>query len=118
MGKEALGNQFFILALPYTSLLISGNLVIYKYTHRHTHNTSVFFPSKMEEGALRFVFQAFCGSVLKNMPANTGDAGAIPGSARSPGEGNGNPLQYSCLGNPLDREACGGCSPWGRKRQA
>ena len=36
---------------------------------------------------------------------NAGDTGLIPGSGRSPGEGNGNPLQYSCLGNPMDREA-------------
>ena len=35
---------------------------------------------------------------------NVGDRGSIPGSGRSPGEGNGNPLQYSCLGNPIDRE--------------
>ena len=34
---------------------------------------------------------------------NAGDPGLIPGSRRSPGEGNGNPLQYSCLGNPMDR---------------
>ena len=43
-----------------------------------------------------------------NPPANAGDtraAGSIPGSGRSPGGGNGNPLQYSCLGNPMDREA-------------
>ena len=38
-----------------------------------------------------------------NPPASSGDAGLIPGSGRSPGEGNGNPLQYSCLGNPKDR---------------
>jgi len=43
--------------------------------------------------------------VVKNPPANAGDAGSIPESERSPGEGNGNPLQYSCLGNPLDRGA-------------
>ena len=43
------------------------------------------------------------GSVVKNPPANAGDVGLIPGSGRSPGEGNGNPLQYSCLGNPMDR---------------
>ena len=36
---------------------------------------------------------------------NAGDLGSIPGSGRSPGEGNGNPLQYSCLGNPMDRGA-------------
>ena len=46
------------------------------------------------------------GSVVKNPPANSGDAGdlgSIPGSGRSPGEGNGDPLQYSCLRNPMDR---------------
>ena len=42
---------------------------------------------------------------VKNPPANAGDVGSIPGSGRSPGEGNGNPLQYSCLGNPMDRGA-------------
>jgi len=43
--------------------------------------------------------------VVKNLPANAGDMGLIPGSEGSPGEGNGNPRQYSCLGNPMDREA-------------
>jgi len=46
------------------------------------------------------------GAVVKNLPANEGDArnvGSILGSGRSPGEGNGNPLQYSCLENPMDR---------------
>ena len=48
------------------------------------------------------------GSVVKNLPANAGtvgDLGLIPGLGRSPGIGNGNPLQYSCLDNPVDREA-------------
>ena len=43
--------------------------------------------------------------MVKNPPANSGDAESIPGLGRSPGEGNGNPLQYSCLGNPMDRGA-------------
>ena len=45
------------------------------------------------------------GSVVKNLPVNAGDVGLIPGLGRSPGEGNGNPLQYSCLGNSMDRGA-------------
>ena len=45
------------------------------------------------------------GSVVKNLPANAGDTGWIPGSGRSSGEENGNPLQYSCLENPMDGEA-------------
>ena len=47
------------------------------------------------------------GSVVKNPPANAGDSGSIPGSGRCPGEGNYNPLQYSCLRNSMDREI-----PW------
>ena len=43
------------------------------------------------------------GLVVKNSPANGGDPGSIPGWGRSSGEGNGNSLQYSCLGNPMDR---------------
>ena len=43
--------------------------------------------------------------VLKNVPTNAGETGSILGSGRSPGEGNGNPLQYSCLENPVDRGA-------------
>ena len=42
------------------------------------------------------------GSDLKASAYNAGDLGSIPGSGRSPGEGNGNPLQYSCLENPMD----------------
>ena len=42
-------------------------------------------------------------SVVKNLPANAGDMGLIPGLGRSLGEGNGNPLQYSCLENLMDR---------------
>ena len=42
---------------------------------------------------------------VKNLPLIPGDPGLIPGPGRSPGEGNGNPLQYSCLENPMDRGA-------------
>ena len=45
------------------------------------------------------------GSVVKNLPVNAGNVGSISGSGKSPGEGNGNPLQYSHLGNPMDRAA-------------
>jgi len=52
------------------------------------------------------VYMGFSGdSVVKNLPANAGDVGLIPGSRKSPGEGNGNPPQYSCLENPMDRGA-------------
>ena len=45
------------------------------------------------------------GSMVRNMTVKAGDAGLIPGLGRFPGEGNGNPLQYSCLGNPVDKGA-------------
>ena len=66
----------------------------------------------MEEGLRlkrerqRGIWSFLDGSVVKNLLANAGDAGhvdLIPGSERSPGEGNGNPLQYSYLGNPMNR---------------
>ena len=44
-------------------------------------------------------------TMVKNLTANAGDASSTPGSGRCPGEGNGNPLQHSCLGNPMDRGA-------------
>ena len=50
----------------------------------------------------------------KESACNAGDQGSIPGSGRSPGEGNGNPLQYSRLENSMDRGALwASCSPWG-----
>ena len=45
------------------------------------------------------------GLLVKNLPANAGDTGSILGLGRSPREGNGNPLQYSCLRNPMDTGA-------------
>ena len=52
------------------------------------------------------------GSVVKNLTANVGDMGSIPGLGRSPGEGNDNPLQYSCLGNPINRGAWWATVQW------
>ena len=64
-------------------------IFLYKYTHTHTH-THIYiknFPG---------------GSDGKASAYSAGDLGSIPGSGRSSGEGNGNPLQYSCLENPMD----------------
>jgi hypothetical protein len=58
------------------------------------------------------------GRVVQTLPAKAGDAvdsGSIPGSERSPGVGNGNPLQYSCLENSMERRSLAGYSPWGCK---
>ena len=52
-----------------------------------------------------YIWASLVAQRLKCLPCNAGDLGSIPGSGRSPGEGNGNPLQYSCLENPMDRGA-------------
>ena len=55
------------------------------------------------------------GSAVKNPSANAGDVSSVPKLERSPGEGNGNPLQYSCLENPYGQRSLGDYSPWGHK---
>ena len=55
------------------------------------------------------------GSVVKSLPANAGDIGSIPGWGRSPGEGNGNQHQYSCLENLHGQRSLAGYSPWGHE---
>ena len=66
-----------------------------------------------------FLDQGFpSGPAVKNAPANAGDArdvASVPGSGRCPGGGHGNPLQYSCLENPMGRGAWRAYGPWGRK---
>ena len=54
---------------------------------------------------LIYIFGFLRSSMSKEYASSVEDLGSIPGSGRSPGEGNGNPLQYSCLENPIDREA-------------
>ena len=59
--------------------------------------------------------ESFGASAVKNSPVNAGDTASIPGLGRSPGEGNGSPLQYSCLGNPMDKRSLMAYRPWGHK---
>ena len=80
-------SKIIIDEYTYSMLLIEW---IHTHTHTHTHTLLL------------------CASVIKNLPANagtTGDIDLIPGSGRSPGGGDGNPLQCSCLENPIDRGA-------------
>ena len=70
------------------------------HTHTHTHVYVYGFPG---------------GSEGKESVCNAGDLGSIPGSGRSPGEGNGNPLQFSCLEKPHRQRSLAGYSPWGHK---
>ena len=63
-------------------------------------------PSKSDVESLLWTKQGFPGGSDGKVPVcNSGDLGSIPGLGRSPGEGNGNPLQYSCLENPMDKGA-------------
>ena len=90
----------FGLASPYHYLSQSLKIYLCVHTHTHTHTHHIRgFPG---------------GSDGKESACNAGDLGLIPGSERSPGEGNGNPLQYSCLENSMDKRRLVGYSPWGQ----
>ena len=77
----------------------------------------------MDDGLQDFVVALVCfltggflgGSAGKESTCNEGDLGSIPGLGRAPGEGNGYPLQYSCLENPHGQRSLAGYSPWGHK---
>ena len=70
--------------------MVSTNMLLSSFSPALRQDTPMGFPG---------------GSVVKNLPANVGDVSLIPGSGKSPGVGNGNQLQFSCLGNPMDRGA-------------
>ena len=70
---------------------------------RSVHGGGDLFTENMKWPVAQMGFPG--GSVVKNTPANVGDMGLIPGSGRSPEGGTGNPLQYSCLENAMDRGA-------------
>ena len=80
-------NFFLILIKKFFSFLWLSNIPLYIYS------------------TLPSIWASLVAQLAKNLPANAGDAGSIPGLGRPPGEGNGNPLQYSCLENSMDRGA-------------
>ena len=71
-----------------------------EYSYTNAHTSLSFFSLSLFS---LFLSVHVCGSVVKNLLAHAGDAGSIPGLERSSGEGNDNPLQYSCLGNPINK---------------
>ena len=82
--------------------------VLLNLDHSHHGNEPRFprLPNKMNNTADPTGLRGFPGgAVVKNLPASTGHEGSTFGLGRSPGEGNGNPLQYSCLGSSMDRGA-------------
>ena len=85
--------------------------IMYSFTY------STFFPP-LPKRTLRIKMGLPRWSAIKGFTYNagdTGDAGSIPGLGRFPGGGNGNPFQYSCLENPMDKRSLVGYSPWGCK---
>ena len=69
--------------------------------------SACYAAKKQNKNYINFPHLGFPGDSDSKEPAcNAGDPGSIPGLGRCPGEGNGNPLQYSCLENPIDRGAC------------
>ena len=91
--------NLFFLVLMY----LSDNFLLNNTTNNIFNYVSIYY---ILIYACVFLYMGFPGgSAVGNLPANSGDAGSIPGSGRSPGEGNGKLLQYSCLGNPMDRGA-------------
>ena len=114
--------QFLLLPSPFTVMLMDS----YESMHRQwvtfqKKNPKLREPKSFAMGVkicLPFVpGLPWCGSAVKNLPASAQDVCSIPGSKRYLGEGNSNPFQYSCLGNPKDYSLVG-YSPWGcRVRQ-
>ena len=70
--------------------------------HKEFH-LCIFFSCRLQTAKMHKAFPG--GSIIKNSPAKAGDVGSLPGSGRSPREGTDKTLQYSCLGNPMDRGA-------------
>ena len=89
----------------YLVLLIWCGEVICGHLNHQSDSHVKVLPCVLRHALLRYMGFPD-GSVVKNLPASAGDTGLIPVSGRCPREGNGNPLQYSCLGNCMDREAC------------
>ena len=83
------------------------NPAVTSHFHLLSLRIYLFWKFLINGNFLYFMWGFLGGSEVKNLPANTRDVGLIPGLRRSPGEENGNPLQHSYLGNPMDRGAWG-----------
>ena len=86
---------------------------MYTLTSKGTLHNNLLYVIQLLPQECKIILKSLCtytdfagGSDSKETTCNEGDLGSIPGSGRSPGAGLGNPLQYSCLKNPMDRQAC------------
>ena len=89
----------FFPTLYYIDLLLAQFILKFHPSYLDTFLSLLFWAGNLHVGSFPG------GAAAKNPNANTGDTGLILGSGRSLGEGNGNPFQHSCLGNPMDRGA-------------
>ena len=89
----------FFPTLYYIDLLLAQFILKFHPSYLDTFLSLLFLAGNLHVGSFPG------GTAAKNLNANTGDTGLILGSGRSLGEGNGNPFQHSCLGNPMDRGA-------------
>ena len=94
---------------------ISFIIILWFSVYRSFPSLVKFIPKHfiLSDAILKFIFPRWFSG--KESIWQAGDLGSIPASGRYPGEGHGNPLQYSSLGDPMDRGAWVGCSPWGLK---
>ena len=116
-NASVLGTPMGCPSIPFNSVLtlpaIAQASSLRALSHKTVPHVRCHPKSWLPVGPTGFEFRCplFCSEAsqvaqgVKNLPANAGDSGSIPGSERSPGEGHGHPLQYSCLGNPMDRGA-------------
>ena len=101
---------FFLFSLLWLGLLVLcwievvriGTHALYRIDY---DDHCEFFIYDLYGAEVTFLYGLPWCPVVKNTPANAGDMGSVPGSGRSPGEGSSNSLQYSCLGNPMNRGA-------------
>ena len=104
--------KIYIVTIIYTQVLY-----IYIWTHTIFYIHKILYIHIIYNIYIHiYIYMGFPGgSVRKESICSAGDLGSIPGLGRSPGEGHGNPLQYSCLDNPHEPRSLVGCSPGGRK---
>ena len=108
--------EFIIISHGNLNISISGSKHLLVHFSRVYYGTGWFKVNFQEIALSRFRFWGFpSGSEVKASAHNTGDLGSVPGLGRFPGEGQGNPLQYSWLENPIGQRSLVGYGPQGRK---